>query len=76
MHLIVSISLVAPGILILSSKLVVLMLFGYRTQAIRILGREVMEPRGLIGLGFDSVDYCGPEIATVSRQDNLCVPGH
>jgi protein-tyrosine phosphatase len=41
------------------------MIFGYRVQAISILGREVMQPRGLVGLGFDSIDHCGPEIANV-----------
>ncbi|EKD14134.1 tyrosine/serine protein phosphatase [Drepanopeziza brunnea f. sp. 'multigermtubi' MB_m1] len=45
------------------SKLVTLMLLGYRMQAISILGREVMQPRGLIGLGHDSLDNSGPEIA-------------
>jgi len=49
-------------------KLFVLMLFGYRAQAINILGREVMQPRGLIGLGFDTLDYCGLEIATALRE--------
>lgn len=39
------------------------MAFGYRIEAIAILGKEVMLPRGLIGLGIDSIDYCGPEIA-------------
>lgn len=43
------------------------MLFGYRMEAISILGREVMQPRGLIGLGFDSIDHCGPEIAECLR---------
>lgn len=32
-------------------------------EAISILGREVMQPGGLIGLGYDSLDACGPEIA-------------
>lgn len=41
------------------------MLFGYRMQAISILGREVMQPRGLIGLGYDTLDHSGPEIAEV-----------
>lgn len=41
------------------------MLFGYRMEAISILGREVMKPRGLIGLGYDTIDYCGAELATV-----------
>jgi protein tyrosine/serine phosphatase len=43
------------------------MALGYRMQAISILGREVMQPRGLIGLGFDSLDHCGPEIAHALR---------
>jgi hypothetical protein len=34
-------------------------------EAVSILGREVLQPRGLIGLGFDSIDHCGPEIAEV-----------
>jgi hypothetical protein len=38
---------------------------GYRIEAISILGREVMLPRGLVGLGLDSIDLCGPEIADV-----------
>ncbi|TAQ85846.1 4-nitrophenylphosphatase [Chlorociboria aeruginascens] len=46
-------------------KLITLMIFGYRMDAISILGREVMQPRGLVGLGFDSIDHCGPEIAEV-----------
>jgi protein-tyrosine phosphatase len=48
-------------------KLITLMIFGYRMEAISILGREVMQPRGLIGLGFDSIDHCGPEIADALR---------
>jgi protein tyrosine/serine phosphatase len=44
-----------------------LMIFGYRMEAISILGREVMQPRGLVGLGFDSIDHCGPEIADALR---------
>ena len=39
------------------------MIFGYRMEAISILAGEVMLPRGLIGLGLDSIDYCGKEIA-------------
>lgn len=42
------------------------MLFGYRMEAISILAKEVMLPRGLIGLGYDSLDHCGPEIAEVT----------
>lgn len=49
------------------SKLVTLHLTGYRTQAISILGREVMSPRGLLGLARDTLDASGPEIATGLR---------
>jgi len=35
---------------------------GYRTDAISILGKEVMAPRGLIGLGEDSLAYCTAEV--------------
>jgi protein-tyrosine phosphatase len=48
------------------SKMAVLMLLGWRIEAISILGREVMLPRGLTGLGCDTVDYCQPEIAQVN----------
>lgn len=34
-------------------------------QAISVLGREVMLPRGLVGLGLDTLDHSGPEIAQV-----------
>ena len=60
--------LLISHMLILFSKLVTLIALGYRVEAISILGREVMLPRGLIGLGFDSIDLCGPEIAEVSSQ--------
>lgn len=43
------------------------MALGYRMQAISILGREVMQPRGLIGLGYDTLSHCGPEIAEALR---------
>jgi len=49
------------------TKLVALMAVGRRMEAISILGREVMQPRGLIGLGYDSMDHCGPEIAEALR---------
>ncbi|KAL3428321.1 tyrosine/serine protein phosphatase [Phlyctema vagabunda] len=49
------------------TKLVGLMALGYRMNAISILGREVMQPRGLVGLGYDSMDHCGPEIAQALR---------
>lgn len=44
-------------------KLVVLMAFGYRMEAISILGTNVMRPRGLVGLGYDTLDHCQPELA-------------
>ena len=46
-------------------KLLALMAAGYRLEAISILGREVMAPRGLIGLGKDSLDYSKDEIRQV-----------
>lgn len=50
------------------SKLVFFILIGMRMRGIAIMGREVMQPRGLIGLGYDSIDHCGPEIAEVCRS--------
>ncbi|KAI9812647.1 MAG: hypothetical protein M1832_000367 [Thelocarpon impressellum] len=47
------------------TKLVTLMLCGYRMEAISIMGREVLQPAGLVGLGRDSLDWCGEEIRQV-----------
>ncbi|KAF2842858.1 tyrosine/serine phosphatase-like protein [Patellaria atrata CBS 101060] len=47
------------------TKLLSLMVLGYRLEAISILGRNVMAPRGLIGLGIDSVDACKAEVRMV-----------
>ncbi|KAA8575276.1 hypothetical protein EYC84_004459 [Monilinia fructicola] len=55
-------------------KLIGLMGLGYRLEAISILGREVMQPRGLLGLGFDTIHHCGPELATVLRT--YCFPSN
>ncbi|QSZ29348.1 hypothetical protein DSL72_003862 [Monilinia vaccinii-corymbosi] len=55
-------------------KLIGLMGLGYRLEAIGILGREVMQPRGLLGLGFDTIHHCGPELATVLRT--YCSPSN
>ncbi|KAK0720816.1 protein-tyrosine phosphatase-like protein [Lasiosphaeris hirsuta] len=44
-------------------KFLFLFLTGFRMRAIAILGREVMLPRGLVGLGLDTLDNSGPEIA-------------
>ena len=47
------------------AKMVFLMAAGYRTEGISVLGKELMLPRGLIGLGIDTLDYSGPEIKAV-----------
>ena len=39
------------------AKLMSFMALGYRMEGIAILGREVMAPRGLIGLGKDTIDH-------------------
>ena len=44
------------------SKFLFLFLCGYRLQAIAIIGREVMLPKGLVGLNADVMDYSGKEI--------------
>lgn len=43
-------------------KLVALMATGYRIQAIGIIGSSAMAPRGLIGLGKDSLDHSMTEL--------------
>lgn len=45
-----------------TARLAYLYARGYRTDAISILGREVMAPRGLVGLGMDSLAYCDAEV--------------
>ncbi|KIW50925.1 hypothetical protein PV05_09702 [Exophiala xenobiotica] len=47
------------------AKLVFLMALGYRTEGISVLGRELMQPRGLTGLGIDTLDHSGPEVKQV-----------
>lgn len=37
-------------------------------RAVAILGREVMQPRGLIGLGCDTLDASGDEVAAGLRS--------
>lgn len=55
-------------------------LSGYRTDAISILGRNVMSPRGLTGLGCDTLRYSTSEIHAVfsilSNQDNYPILIH
>lgn len=43
-------------------KLASLMAIGRRTEAISIVGSQVMAPRGLTGLGLDVVDACTAEV--------------
>ncbi|KAI1169733.1 tyrosine/serine protein phosphatase [Nemania sp. FL0916] len=47
-------------------KLIVLVIFGFRTQAAKIIGEQVMQPVGLVGLTLITLDESGPEIAEVS----------
>lgn len=42
-----------------------LMAVGRRLEAISILGTNVMQPQGLIGLATSSIDVCGQEILSV-----------
>lgn len=48
-------------------KLISLYLTGYRVEAIRIMAHDVMLPRGLVGMGFDTLDQSGEEIAQALR---------
>lgn len=41
------------------------MLFGYRLEGISIISKNVLQPRGLIGLGKDTLRHSGPEIKEV-----------
>lgn len=52
------------------------MIASYRVEAISILGREVMQPRGLIGLGKDTIDYAKHEICEIMEvmADNMNYP--
>ncbi|GAW12657.1 hypothetical protein ANO14919_020270 [Xylariales sp. No.14919] len=43
-------------------KLIFLFIFGFRVQAIRIMGQEVMQPLGLVGLSLLTLDESGSEI--------------
>ncbi|KAF7320989.1 Tyrosine serine protein [Mycena chlorophos] len=48
------------------------MLFRFRLAAIRILGQNVLGPRGLVGLSKDSLRFCQPEIC--AALDVLVLP--
>jgi protein-tyrosine phosphatase len=47
------------------AKLVGYMAAGYLTEGISVVGRNVMLPRGLIGLGLDTLQYSGREIREI-----------
>ncbi|ROW06038.1 hypothetical protein VMCG_04697 [Cytospora schulzeri] len=49
-------------------KLIAFFIVGLRMKAVSILGREVMQPRGLIGLGCDTLDASGDEVAAGLRS--------
>ncbi|KAL9099969.1 MAG: hypothetical protein Q9163_004595 [Psora crenata] len=46
-------------------RLMSLMAAGYRLEAISIAGKEVMAPRGLVGLAHDTLDFCRGEIRRI-----------
>ncbi|KAI1106135.1 tyrosine/serine protein phosphatase [Jackrogersella minutella] len=48
-------------------KLIILFLLGFRTRAISLMSREVMLPRGLVGLGLITINESGAEIAEALR---------
>nr|POE63205.1 tyrosine-protein phosphatase [Quercus suber] len=48
-----------------AAKLFGLYALGYRTQAIAVLGSQVMARRGLAGLAADSLEHCGSEVRSV-----------
>lgn len=47
------------------AKLATYMALGWRIAGISILGRQVLQPRGLIGLATDTLQHSGPEIKQV-----------
>ncbi|KAI1404601.1 tyrosine/serine protein phosphatase [Hypoxylon fuscum] len=57
-------------------KLIFLFILGYRMQAISLLGREVMLPRGLVGIGLITMDESGAEVAEALRTfiEPACLP--
>ncbi|PYI09021.1 tyrosine/serine protein phosphatase [Aspergillus sclerotiicarbonarius CBS 121057] len=46
-------------------KVLALAASGYRTDAVLIVGQQVMSPRGLIGLGIDTLDSSFGEMKTI-----------
>ncbi|KAI6353995.1 hypothetical protein MCOR25_008816 [Pyricularia grisea] len=48
-------------------KVIFLFILGFRIEAVAILGREVMNPRGLSGMAVDTLDNSGAEVAEALR---------
>ncbi|KAG6224466.1 hypothetical protein E4U26_003763 [Claviceps purpurea] len=61
-------------------KVIFYFVLGYRMSAIRIIATEVMLPRGLLGLGIDTVDISGLEIkealSLYATRDSLPILVH
>ncbi|KAJ3045576.1 hypothetical protein HDV00_009233 [Rhizophlyctis rosea] len=54
-------------------KVIGLMMMQQKPKVVEIVGKTVIEPRGLIGLNKDFVDYCGQEIGEALT---LLTPSH
>lgn len=46
-------------------KVITFIAMGYRLEGASILVKEAIQPRGLYGLAYDTLDYCGAEISHV-----------
>ena len=59
-----------------TAKLIWLMSTGYRNEAISVLGHDVMQSRGLTGLGCDTLDHSTKEIKEVFEilADKIAYP--
>ena len=53
------------------SCVIFLHIFGWRNEAIQIISREVMVPRGLVVTGLDTLDQSGPDVANVTGPPPL-----
>ncbi|KAI8576275.1 hypothetical protein K450DRAFT_257505 [Umbelopsis ramanniana AG] len=51
----------------LKLKLIGWMMIGRKDRAIRAVGSQVLQPKGLQGLNYDFLDYCGEQIIQVIR---------
>ena len=56
------------------------MAFGYRMEAVSIIGSEVMQPRGLTGLAFDTLAHSAKEVGEIfhllAKEDSFPVMIH